>query len=82
MTIPVVQGCYRRIKVPFGLGNVPEAYREAILDSILCGTPGVIKYLDLVVVYPETKAEFDQWPSLPYAFLDLRDQVMLSQQTE
>lgn len=53
------RGCYRFTKVPCGLSSAPEAYQKA-MDSILCGMPGTVCYMDDVVVFGETEEQLEQ----------------------
>ena len=52
-------GNYRFLRLPFGLASAPAVF-QSIMDKLLKGLPGVLWYLDDIVVFGDSKAEHDQ----------------------
>uniref|UniRef100_A0A5S6QCG5 RNA-directed DNA polymerase n=1 Tax=Trichuris muris TaxID=70415 RepID=A0A5S6QCG5_TRIMR len=52
-------GLFRFCRVPYGLCSAPAAFQKVMTD-ILRGLPGVVCYLDDIVVFGKTKSEHDR----------------------
>ncbi|XP_062538494.1 uncharacterized protein K02A2.6-like [Armigeres subalbatus] len=52
-------GTFRCVRLPFGLCNAPDVFQEVMQRIILGDCPGVINYLDDVLVFGATKDEHD-----------------------
>ena len=51
-------GLYRFKRLPFGVTCAPEIFQRVVSD-ILCRVPGVVVYIDDILVYGKTAAEHD-----------------------
>lgn len=53
-------GMYRFIRLPFGLTNSPDFFQEILQTIVLMGCPGVINYMDDILVFGRAKLEHDR----------------------
>uniref|UniRef100_A0A7I5EEE1 Reverse transcriptase domain-containing protein n=1 Tax=Haemonchus contortus TaxID=6289 RepID=A0A7I5EEE1_HAECO len=56
LTINTHRGLYQYNRLPFGVKSAPAIFRQ-IMDTILAGLPGVVAYLDDVIVVGRTEEE-------------------------
>ena len=52
VTLNTPQGLYRPVRLPFGIANSPAIFQN-IMDQVLHGLPGVVCYLDDILVIGE-----------------------------
>ncbi|XP_061519197.1 uncharacterized protein LOC133394092 isoform X2 [Anopheles gambiae] len=64
-------GTYRFKRLPFGLCNSPDIFQELLQTVVLADCPGVLNYLDDILVFGSTKKEHDR--HLDSALLRLRE---------
>lgn len=53
-------GTYRFKRLPFGLCNSPDIFQELLQTVILADCPGVVNYLDDILVHGKSKEEHDR----------------------
>ncbi|XP_041785594.1 uncharacterized protein LOC121600873 [Anopheles merus] len=58
-------GTFRFKRLPFGLRNAPDIFQEFLQTKILAGCPGVVNYLDDILVFGSWKEEHDCNLKLP-----------------
>ena len=51
-------GNFKYVRLPFGIASAPEIFQKA-MNHILVGLPGVVCYLDDVLIFGKTKKEHD-----------------------
>ena len=54
------KGLYRYRRLPFGLNSAPAIFQQ-IIDQTVAGIPGVVSYLDDLVVTGKTDQELMKW---------------------
>ncbi len=52
-------GVYRYLRLPFGVSLAPEVFHRVLAD-VLQGLPGVLHYVDDILIYAATQAEHDR----------------------
>jgi hypothetical protein len=50
---------YRYLRLPFGVSPAPEVFHRVLAD-VLQGLPGVLHYVDDILIYAATQAEHDR----------------------
>jgi hypothetical protein len=58
-TFSTLWGVYRYLRLPFGVSPAPEVFHRVLAD-VLRGLPGVLHYVDDILIYAETQTEHDR----------------------
>ena len=56
VTVNTHQGLYECTQLPFGVASAPAVFQQAI-DSVLQGIPGIVCYLDDILITVKTEAD-------------------------
>ena len=56
VTINTHKGLFRYTRLPYGISSAPGIFQR-VIESVLCGIPGVVSYLDDILITGETEQE-------------------------
>lgn len=59
LTINTLKGLYRVRRLPFGVSAAPGLFQR-VVDSLISGIPGVVAYLDDIIISGKTKQEHNE----------------------